>query len=92
MIFDALGHRLGRVTSGTLGPTFDKPIAMAYLATNHATVGNEVHADVRGKLQPMRVTPLPFVAHRYVRTPGEPRAAWHHSTSNPQIQPRGAFR
>ncbi len=68
-IFDALGHRLGRVTSGTLGPTIDKPIAMAYLATNHATVGNEVRADVRGKLQPMRVAPLPFVAHRYVRTP-----------------------
>jgi aminomethyltransferase len=42
---------------------------MAYLAANHAIVGHDVQADVRGKLQPMRVTPLPFVPHRYFRSP-----------------------
>ncbi len=36
MIVDAQGHKLGHVTSGTLAPTVDKPIAMAYLAANHA--------------------------------------------------------
>jgi hypothetical protein len=30
-IVDAHGHKLGTVTSGTLGPTVNQPIAMAYL-------------------------------------------------------------
>jgi len=64
---DAKGHAVGRVTSGTLGPTVGKPIAMAYLASNHAAAGSEVYADVRGKPQPMRVVALPFSPHRYHR-------------------------
>jgi aminomethyltransferase len=40
---------------------------MAYLAANHAIVGHEVAAEVRGTLQPMRVAAMPFVPHRYVR-------------------------
>ena len=43
------------------------PIAMAYLAANHAVVGHEVHAVVRGQRLPMRVSPLPFAPHRYLR-------------------------
>ena len=35
-IVDAHGHKLGHVTSGTLGPTVHEPVAMAYLAVNHA--------------------------------------------------------
>jgi aminomethyltransferase len=66
-IVDAKGHRLGHVTSGTLAPTVGKPIAMAYLASNHAIAGHEVSALVRGKRQPMRVSSMPFTPHRYVR-------------------------
>jgi aminomethyltransferase len=66
-IVDAQGHKLGVVTSGTLAPTVDKPIAMAYLAANHTALNNEVYAVVRGKRQPMRVSALPFAPHRYVR-------------------------
>jgi aminomethyltransferase len=66
-IVDAQGHALGHVTSGTLAPTVDKPVAMAYLAANHAIVHHEVQARVRGKPVPMRVCPLPFTPHRYHR-------------------------
>ncbi len=66
-LVDAHGHRLGHVTSGTLGPTVNQPIAMAYVAANHAAVAHEVYAVVRGKRMPMRVTALPFAPHRYVR-------------------------
>ncbi|MFZ2652541.1 MAG: glycine cleavage system aminomethyltransferase GcvT [Burkholderiaceae bacterium] len=66
-LHDAQGHRLGKVTSGTLGPSVNRPIAMAYVAANHASPGHELYADVRGKAQPMRVTPLPFSPHRYFR-------------------------
>ena len=66
-IVDAKGHKLGHVTSGTLSPSVNQPIAMAYLASNHALPHHEVYAEVRGKRQPMRVTPMPFAPHRYFR-------------------------
>ena len=66
-IVDGHHHALGHVTSGTIGPTVDKPIAMAYLAVNHALPQHEVYALVRNQRLPMRVAPLPFVAHRYHR-------------------------
>ena len=67
ILVDAQGHKLGHVTSGTLSPTVNQPIAMAYLAANHALPHHEVYAEVRGKRQPMRVTPMPFAPHRYFR-------------------------
>ncbi|HSW05497.1 glycine cleavage system aminomethyltransferase GcvT [Aquabacterium sp.] len=66
-IFDAKGHKLGHVTSGTLGPTVFEPVAMAYLAANHGIAHHEVYAEVRGKRLPMRVAPMPFTPHRYHR-------------------------
>ena len=66
-VVDAAGHRLGHVTSGTVGPSVNRPIAMAYLASEHAVVGEEVYAEVRGNRQPMRVCAMPFVPHRYFR-------------------------
>ena len=66
-IVDAQGHRLGHVTSGTLGPTVDEPVAMAYLAANHTGLQHEVYAEVRGKRLPMRVSTMPFAPHRYHR-------------------------
>ncbi|MET0333899.1 MAG: glycine cleavage system aminomethyltransferase GcvT [Rhizobacter sp.] len=67
VIVDPHGHKLGHVTSGTLSPTVNQPIAMAYLAANHAQPHHEVYAEVRGKRQPMRVAPMPFAPHRYHR-------------------------
>jgi len=66
-LVDGHGHRLGHVTSGTLGPTVNQPIAMACIASNHASVSHEVFAVVRGRKLPMRVVALPFTPHRYVR-------------------------
>ena len=66
-LVDSHGRPLGRVTSGTLGPTVHEPVAMAYLAVNHAGIQHEVYAEVRGKRLPMRVTAMPFTPHRYRR-------------------------
>ena len=66
-IVDAHGSPLGRVTSGTLGPTVHEPVAMAYLAVNHAGLQHEVYAEVRGKRLPMRISTMPFTPHRYHR-------------------------
>jgi aminomethyltransferase len=66
-IVDAHGRKLGTVTSGTLAPTVNQPIAMAYLPLDHALPQHEVFAEVRGKRLPMRVSPMPFNPHRYFR-------------------------
>ena len=66
-VLDAHGHKLGTVTSGTLAPTVNQCVAMAYLPVNHSQLHHEVYAEVRGKTMPMRVVPMPFHPHRYKR-------------------------
>ena len=66
-IVDDAGAAIGRVTSGTVGPSVGQPIALAYVPSTLAAPGTVLHADVRGKRQPMRVSPLPFAPHRYFR-------------------------
>jgi aminomethyltransferase len=61
------GTDVGLVTSGLLGPTVHRPIAMAYVATAYAEPGTRVDAIVRGKAVPMEVTQMPFVPARYFR-------------------------
>ena len=67
VLVDAQGRRLGHVTSGTLAPTVNQPVAMAYLGASHAQLHHEVLAEVRGKRVPMRVAAMPFAPHRYFR-------------------------
>jgi aminomethyltransferase len=50
----------GHVTSGTFSPTFNHPIAMAYVAPPAAAVGTHLAVDIRGQEHPATVVPLPF--------------------------------
>lgn len=61
------GAEIGLVTSGSLGPTVNQPVALAYLASPHTAIGTEVFALVRDKRVPMRVAALPFAPNRYYR-------------------------
>ncbi|MGW8256847.1 MAG: glycine cleavage system aminomethyltransferase GcvT [Thermoguttaceae bacterium] len=54
------GLMVGEVTSGTFSPTLDKPIAMGYIPPRFAAVGSELKIDIRARLEPARVTALPF--------------------------------
>ena len=64
---DEAGKRIGEVTSGLIGPTIDKAIAMGYVDASHAAPGTRVQAIVRGKAVAMDVTTMPFVPNRYHR-------------------------
>ncbi|WP_296470058.1 glycine cleavage system aminomethyltransferase GcvT [Rhodoferax sp.] len=64
---DGAGNKIGEVTSGLLGPTIDKPVAMGYVDAAWAAVGSKVVAIVRGKPVPMEVSAMPFVPTRYYR-------------------------
>ncbi len=54
------GARVGTLTSGTLSPTLEKPIAMAYLSPEFSPVGTKVDVDIRGKTHAATVVTLPF--------------------------------
>ncbi|UOA08853.1 glycine cleavage system aminomethyltransferase GcvT [Methylobacter sp. S3L5C] len=58
---------LGIVTSGSFSPSLGKPVAMALLERNAATLGNTLYALVRERKIPVTVTKLPFIPHRYLR-------------------------
>ncbi|MDP2129280.1 MAG: glycine cleavage system aminomethyltransferase GcvT [Erythrobacter sp.] len=58
---------IGTVTSGGFSPTLGAPIAMAYVASEHAAIGTALEVEVRGKRLAATVSPTPFVPHRYFR-------------------------
>jgi aminomethyltransferase len=64
---DGNGNRIGDVTSGLLGPTIDKPVAMGYVDAAFSALGTQFVAIVRGKPVPMEVSGMPFVPTRYYR-------------------------
>jgi aminomethyltransferase len=64
---DGQGNKIGEVTSGLLGPTIDKCIAMGYVDTAFSALGSQVVAIVRGKPVSMVVSAMPFVPTNYFR-------------------------
>lgn len=56
-------ERIGEVTSGTFSPTLQKPIAMGYIRSDYAEPGTVVTVDIRGRMEPARLVPLPFYRH-----------------------------
>lgn len=54
------GNPVGQVTSGTLSPTLNRPIALAYVPPALAKVGQELAVEVRQTPRPARVVKRPF--------------------------------
>ena len=54
------GEVVGRVTSGTYGPTVEKNIALAYVPTPLSKVGTTLGVRIRGKDVPATVVKTPF--------------------------------
>ncbi len=66
-LIDGHGDTVGHVTSGGFGPTVGGPVAMGYVAAEHAAAGTRLNAVVRGKALPLTVARMPFVEQRYYR-------------------------
>ena len=63
----ANGDVVGVLSSGGFAPSVGYAIAMAYVDAALAEPGTQLSIDVRGRLLPARVVPMPFVPHRYFR-------------------------
>ena len=59
-IVDASGAAVGEVTSGTMAPSLNEAIGMAYVTTASAAPGSTVFVEIRGKALKAEVVSLPF--------------------------------
>jgi aminomethyltransferase len=66
-VLDARGRQVGSVCSACYGASVGGPIAMAYIERSLGEPGTGLNVDVRGKLVPVTVTPMPFIPQRYYR-------------------------
>lgn len=55
------GTIVGRVTSGTMSPSLDKPIGMGYVPTEMATLGSHIWIETGKKLMRAFIVKLPFI-------------------------------
>ena len=58
-VFDG-ERKVGRVTSGTWSPTFEKALGLAYVPMGLAEPGGSVEIEVRRRRLPARIVKLPF--------------------------------
>ena len=59
-IVDELGHKIGVVTSGTMGPAVKKAIGMGYVPTALSKEGSEIIIKIRDKALKAKVVKFPF--------------------------------
>ncbi len=55
------GKVVGKITSGTVSPVLEKPIALGYLNVPYNEEGTKVNLLIRGKEVPAEIVKLPFV-------------------------------
>lgn len=55
------GNVVGKITSGTVSPVLEKPIALGYVKNELAVKGNKIFFSIRGKEFPATIIELPFV-------------------------------
>ena len=66
-IFDQNNKEIGKVTSGTFGPSVECSIAMGYVENNYSPTNTKIFLEVRGKKIPANVCDLPFYKKNYVK-------------------------
>lgn len=54
------GERIGEVTSGTLSPSLNWGIGMAYVSSAHAKIGTEIDVEIRAQKFPATVAKKPL--------------------------------
>jgi aminomethyltransferase len=59
LVFDD-GQRIGEVTSGTLSPSLNWGVGMAYVSTPHAKIGSTIDIEIRGQKFPATIEKKPL--------------------------------
>jgi aminomethyltransferase len=54
------GERIGEVTSGTLSPSLNWGVGMAYVSAPHAKIGSQIEIEIRGQRFPATIEKKPL--------------------------------
>ena len=66
-VFNENNEVIGEITSGTFGPSIQKPITLGYVQSEYAKLNTKILLEVRGKKYPARICKLPFYKKSYVK-------------------------
>jgi len=66
-IFNEENIEIGKVTSGTYGPSVDHPISMGYVDNNYSSINTKIFLEIRGKKVSANICKLPFYKKNYVK-------------------------
>ena len=67
VLLNDAGHEVGRISSGSFGPTAGHPVAIGYVDTRIANADSLLKVSIRDRIHGVEVASLPFVPHRYHR-------------------------
>jgi aminomethyltransferase len=67
VIFSEENKNIGKITSGTFGPSVQAPIAMGYIESSFSKIDTKIFLEVRGKKYPASISNLPFYKKSYVK-------------------------
>ena len=66
-IFNDNNQQIGKITSGTFGPSVERSIAMGYVENNYSSIDTKVFLEVRGKKILANVCNLPFYKKNHIK-------------------------
>ena len=68
-IFDMQSNEVGVITSGVFGPTVKHNCSMGYVKKEFVKKNTELElqVEIRGKMRPLKVTPMPFTPANFFR-------------------------
>ena len=66
-IFNEKNIEIGKITSGTFGPSVDHPISMGYVDSNYSSLDTKIFLEIRGKKVSANICKLPFYKKNYVK-------------------------
>ena len=66
-IFNDQNKEIGKITSGTFGPSVECSIAMGYVENTYCSIDTKIFLEVRGKKVPANICNLPFYKKNYLK-------------------------
>ena len=66
-IFDENHNQIGKITSGSFGPSVKSPIAMGYINNTYTKENTKIFLEIRGKKVSASVCKLPFYKKNYYK-------------------------
>jgi len=66
-IFNEKNKEIGKVTSGTFGPSVEHSISMGYVDNNYSSLDTKIFLEIRGKKVSANICKLPFYQKKNVK-------------------------